>query len=100
LALAFDVVFAGCFVPLAGGLFWKKANTAGALAAILAGSSLRALLYVTIPDHLKGLDTLIPPVFSLLVFAVVCLLTQDRFPSKHHVVQEIPCDADVIAGIV
>jgi len=100
LTLAFDVVFAGCFVPLAGGLFWKKSNTAGALAAILAGSFLRAVLYVTIPEHLKGLDTLIPPVFSLLVFVIVCLLTQKRFPSKHHVIHEIPSDADVIAGIM
>jgi Na+/proline symporter len=100
LALAFDVVFAGCFVPLAGGIYWKKANAAGALAAIVAGSLLRAVLYVTIPGHLKGLDTLIPPVFSLMVFVVVCLLTRDRYPSKHHVIHEIPCDADVIAGIV
>jgi len=100
LALAFDVVFAGCFVPLAGGIYWKKSNAAGALAAIVAGSLLRAVLYVTIPGHLKGLDTLIPPVFSLLVFIIVCLLTQDRFSSRHHVIQEIPGDADVIAGVV
>lgn len=100
LALAFDVVFAGCFVPLAGGIYWKKSNTAGALAAIISGSLLRAVLYVVIPEHLKGLDTLIPPAFSLLVFIVVCLLTQDRFPSKHHVIQEVPSDEDVIAGIL
>ena len=100
LALAFDVVFAGCFVPLAGGIYWKKSNTAGALAAIIAGSLLRAVLYIAIPSHLKGLDTLIPPVFSLLVFVIVCLLTQGRHPSRHHVIQEIPSDADVIAGIV
>jgi Na+/proline symporter len=100
LALAFDVVFAGCFVPLAGGIYWKKSNTAGAIAAIVSGSLLRAVLYITIPDHLKGLDTLIPPVFSLLVFVVVCSLTQERVPARHHVIQEIPDDADVIAGIV
>jgi Na+/proline symporter len=100
LVLAFDVVFAGCFVPLAGGIFWKKSNTPGAIAAIIAGSALRAVLYVTIPKHLKGLDTLIPPVFSLLVFVVVCLLTQERYPSRHHVVEESPSDAEVIAGIV
>jgi Na+/proline symporter len=100
LALAFDVVFAGCFVPLAGGIYWRRSNAAGAIAAILSGSALRAVLYVTIPEHLRGLDTLIPPVFSLLVFVVVCLLTQERYPSKHHVIQETPDDADVIAGIV
>jgi len=100
LVLAFDVVFAGCFVPLAGGIYWKKSNAAGAIAAILAGSALRGVLYVTIPKHLRGLDTLIPPAFSLLVFIVVCLLTQERFPSRHHVIEESPSDADVIAGIV
>jgi Na+/proline symporter len=100
LALAFDVVFAGCFVPLAGGIYWKRSNAAGALAAIVSGSLLRAVLYFAIPEHLKGLDTLIPPVFSLLVFVVVCLWTQERFPSRHHVIQEIPSDADVIAGIM
>lgn len=100
LALAFDVVFAGCFVPLAGGIYWKKSNAAGAIAAIIGGSALRAVLYITIPEYLKGLDTLIPPVFSLLVFVVICLLTQERSPSKHHVIQESPDDADIIAGIV
>jgi solute:Na+ symporter, SSS family len=100
LALAFDVVFAGCFVPLAGGIYWKKSNAAGALASIVSGSLLRAVLYIAIPQHLKGLDTLIPPVISLLVFVIVCLLTQERFPSRHHVIQEIPSDADVIAGVV
>ena len=100
LVLAFDVVFAGCFVPLAGGIYWKKSNAAGAIAAILAGSALRVVLYVTIPKHLKGLDTLIPPAFSLQVFIIVCLLTQERFPSRHHVIEESPSDAEVIAGIV
>lgn len=100
LALAFDVVFAGCFVPLAGGIYWRKSNAAGATAAIIAGSVLRAVLYITIPKHLRGLDTLIPPVFSLLVFVVVCLLTQEHSPSKHYVINESPNDAEVIAGNV
>ena len=33
LVLAFDVVFAGCLVPLTLGIYWKKANTPGALSA-------------------------------------------------------------------
>jgi Na+/proline symporter len=41
LVLAFDVVFAGCLVPLTLGIYWKKANTPGALAAIFVGSILR-----------------------------------------------------------
>jgi len=99
LVLAFDVVFAGCLVPLTLGIYWKKANTPGALAAIFVGSILRLYLFYTIPEHLAGLDTLIPPVVSLLVMVPVSLLTQKTHPPKHHVIDMVPDDADVVAGI-
>jgi Na+/proline symporter len=98
LVLAFDVVFAGCLVPLTLGIYWKKANTPGALTAIFVGSILRLVLFYKIPEHLAGLDTLIPPVVSLCVMVPVSLLTQEKYPPKHHVIDEIPDDADVIAG--
>lgn len=98
LVLAFDVVFAGCFVPLAGGLYWRKANSAGALAAIITGSLLRVILYVLIPESLKGLDTLIPPIVSLLVFVPVSLVTQKKFPANHEVIHRVPTDEEVISG--
>jgi Na+/proline symporter len=98
LVLAFDVVFAGCVVPLTLGIYWSKANTPGALAAIIVGSVLRLYLFYTIPEELAGLDTMIPPVVSLLVMVPVSLMTQKSFPPKHHVVTEIPDDADVLAG--
>ncbi len=98
LVLAFDVVFAGCFVPLTLGLFWKKANTPGALAAIIAGSVTRLILYFTIPEHLAGLDTMIPPVVSLLVMVPVSLLTQKRYPANHEVVYETPSDELVLSA--
>ncbi|MDI6773047.1 MAG: sodium:solute symporter family protein [bacterium] len=97
LVLAFDVVFAGCFVPLTLGLFWKKANTLGALAAVVVGSVLRLVLYYTIPEHLAGLDTLIPPVVSLLVMVPVSLMTQKQDPPKHSVVHEVPSEEDVLS---
>jgi SSS family solute:Na+ symporter len=99
LVLAFDVVFAGCLVPLTLGIYWKKANTPGALAAIIVGSLLRLVLFYTIPEHLAGLDTLIPPVVSLIVMVPVSLLTQEKYPSKHEVIHQIPDDADVLAGV-
>ncbi|UCG66102.1 MAG: sodium:solute symporter [Deltaproteobacteria bacterium] len=99
LVLAFDVVFAGCLVPLTLGIYWKKANTPGALAAIFVGSILRLILFYQIPEHLAGLDTLIPPVVSLMVMVPVSLLTQKTHPPKHHVIDMVPDDADVIAGI-
>jgi len=99
LVLAFDVVFAGCLVPLTLGIYWKKANTPGALAAVVVGSILRLYLFYTIPEHLAGLDTMIPPVVSLIVMVPVSLLTQKTHPPKHHVIDEVPDDADVLAGI-
>ena len=98
LVLAFDVVFAGCVVPLTLGIYWSKANTPGALASVIVGTVLRLYLFYTIPEELAGLDTLIPPVVSLLVMIPVSLMTQKSHPPKHHVITEIPDDADVLAG--
>jgi len=97
LVLAFDVVFAGCFVPLTLGLFWKKANSSGALAAVVVGSLLRLVLYYKIPEHLAGLDTLIPPVVSLLVMVPVSLLTQKQDPPKHQATTYVPTDEEVLS---
>jgi Na+/proline symporter len=109
LVLAFDVVFAGCLVPLTLGIYWKKANTAGALTAVIVGSILRLILFFSvgnpafgifyIPEHLVGLDTLIPPVVSLIVMVSVCLLTQKQSPPKHEVIFEVPSDEEVARAI-
>lgn len=99
LVLAFDVVFAGCLVPLTLGLYWKKANTYGALSAVVIGSVLRLILFFTIPEHLAGLDTLIPPVVSLIVMVPVSLLTQKQDPPKHDVIYEQPDDDAVLSTI-
>jgi SSS family solute:Na+ symporter len=97
LVLAFDVVFAGCLVPLTLGIYWKKANTTGALAAVIVGSILRLVLYFTIPPHLAGLDTLIPPLISLAVMVPVSLLTQKKDPPKYGVIHETPDDTQVLS---
>ncbi|MBM4445827.1 MAG: hypothetical protein FJ023_00505 [Chloroflexi bacterium] len=99
LVLAFDVVFAGCLVPLVLGIYWKKANAWGALSAVIVGSILRLILYIKIPPDLAGLDTMIPPVVSLVVMVVVCLLTQKQDPPKHKVISEVPSDEDVARAI-
>jgi len=97
LVLAFDVVFAGCLVPLTLGLYWKKANTPGALTAFLVGSILRLYLYYNIPEHLAGLDTMIPPVVSLIVMVPVSLATQKSHPPKHAVVDYVPTEEQVLS---
>ena len=48
LILAFDIVLAGCFVPLVLGTYWKKATASGAVASIAVGSGLRLILYFLI----------------------------------------------------
>lgn len=99
LVLAFDVVFAGCVAPLILGIYWKKANTYGALAAVIVGTALRIVLYYTIPEAWAGADTLIPPVVSFVIMVVVSLKTQRQSPPKHHVNYEEASDADVARGL-
>ena len=99
LALAFDVVLAGCFMPLLLGVHWEKTNTPGALAGIITGSALRLYLHFTIPEDLVGLETIVSPLVSLAFTVVVSLMTQKTHAPKHHVVSEVPDDADVLAGV-
>ena len=106
LILAFDIVFAGCFVPLVLGTYWKKSTAAGAVASIAVGSALRLILYFLItsaPSNspyaaYAGLDTMIPPLVSLAIFIPVSLATQKRTPPRHDVVFLIPSDDDVVSG--
>lgn len=84
LILAFDVVFAGCLVPLIFGLYWKKATTAAAVWSIILGTSSRLILHFTIPENLAGLDTLIPPIISLIVFVSIASLRKQQEGDYNH----------------
>jgi Na+/proline symporter len=83
LVVAFDIVFAGCVVPLFFGVHWPKANAPGAVAAIVAGTTARLIAHFATPAAWAGLDTLIPPVISLLAFYISCQVTRDRVPERH-----------------
>lgn len=106
LILAFDIVLAGCAVPLIFGTFWKKSTAGGAVASIAVGSTLRLILFFIIsnatPDspyfQYLGLDTIIPPLVSLPVFILVSLATQKKYPPRHDVVYLVPNDNDVVSG--
>jgi Na+/proline symporter len=96
LLLAFDLGFAGLLVPLAGGLYWPKANKYGALACVFAGTGTRLLLFALMPtmfgsentlfyinnpiftDAFDGFPTLISPLVGLAAFIGVSLLTYDE----------------------
>lgn len=73
LVLAFEVVLAGCFVPLVLGIYWPRANARAAFWAIVVPSLLRVLLYFVMPAEWAGLDTLLPPLLSLIIFIFVGL---------------------------
>lgn len=100
LILAFDIMFAGAFAPLTFGLFWKKANMPASIASLLVGSFLRLTFFFTMPEEWAGLDTMIPPVVSFVVFIIVALATQNKYPGKarHDVRDYVPPEEDVITG--
>jgi Na+/proline symporter len=90
LVVAFDIVFAGCVVPLFFGVYWRKSNSAAAIAAIVVGTASRVVAHFVTPAAWAGLDTLIPPVISLVTFLVVCQMTQESAPSRHAALFEQP----------
>lgn len=98
LILAFDVVLAGCFVPLALGIYWKKSNTPAALASIIGGGGLRLALEPVFAGNYLGLATLIPAVFSLVLFVTVALLTQRQARPKSNAFDYTPTNAELVAG--
>lgn len=79
LVVAFDIVFAGCVIPLFLGVYWARATQAGALASIVTGTVARGICYYVVPADWAGLDTLLPPVLSAVAFVAGSLLTE---PSK------------------
>lgn len=106
LILAFDIVLAGCLVPLIFGTYWKKSTAAGAVASIAVGSAIRLFLFFLITNApssspyaaYAGLDTIIPPLISLPLFILVSLATQKRNPPRHDVIYLIPNDNDIVTG--
>ncbi len=76
LVVAFDIVFAGCVVPLFFGVYWPRATQAGALASMITGTLARAVCYFAVSPAWAGLDTLLPPVISAVAFVAASLLTE------------------------
>lgn len=70
LIIAFDIVFAGCVVPLFYGVHSRRATAEAAMAAILTGTVARLVAHFVTPAAYAGLDTLLPPVLSWGAFVV------------------------------
>jgi Na+/proline symporter len=110
LTLAFDVVFAGCLVPLLLGLFWSKSNKYAALSAMIVGTTARLIGYMYFNEIFfspseealswAGIETIIPPIISLVVFVTVALATQKKQPGEyyHGVIDYIPPEEDIVLG--
>lgn len=70
---AYQITLAGAFVPLAAGLYWKRATTQGAVLSIILGVGSWAL--VTFSNHIPiqgfaGLHERLPPQLVALGFAI------------------------------
>lgn len=77
---AYKVTLVGAFVPLAFGVFWKRANTAGAIMAITLG------LVSWLAMELWGTDTIWPPQLIGLAFSIAGMLIGSlatRAPHAH-----------------
>lgn len=89
LVIAFDIVFAGCVIPLFFGVYWQKATPAGAIAAIVAGTGARIVAHYVVPPAYAGLDTLLPPLVSAAAFFAASLVTEQSTEDR---TQELLCD--------
>jgi Na+/proline symporter len=89
LIIAFDIVFAGCVVPLFAGVYWSKANSAGAIASIVVGTSARMIAHFATPAEWAGLDTLVPPALGAIAFYATCQMTWRWQESRHYVLTDV-----------
>ena len=71
---AYKVTLVAAFVPLAAGLYWKRATTQGALAASVGG------LAVWIGMELAAPSALMPPQFAGLIAAIVGMVVGSLLP--------------------
>ncbi len=89
LVVAFDIVFAGCVVPLFFGVYWQRATQAGALASMIVGTGARVICYFTVSAAWAGLDTLLPPLFGAIAFFGVSLLTEQSTEDRTEVLLSV-----------
>ena len=83
---AYKVTLVGAMVPLAAGIFWKRATTAGALASIALG--LGAWLFM----EAFGSASIWPPQLVGLGFAVVGMVAGSLASPARHATHERATD--------
>lgn len=71
---AYKVTLVGAFVPLAAGVFWKRATTQGALASVVLGIASWMLV------EIFGTDTAVPPQLAGLLVSIAGMLLGSLAP--------------------
>ncbi len=74
---AYQITLVAAFVPLAAGVFWKRATNQGALAAIFFGVSVWLSIGIFGPD-----DPFIPAQFAGLIASIVGMLIGSLLPDR------------------
>ncbi len=78
---AYQVTLVGAFVPLFAGVYWKRANTAGATLSIVMGVMAWLFLLFAIPEGVM------PPQLGGFIFAIIGMLLGGflgKKPHEHH----------------
>ncbi|MED1949630.1 sodium:solute symporter family protein [Brevibacillus centrosporus] len=75
--MSYTLYTAGVFVPVVGGLLWKRATPAGAIASLFAGILIAVLGISGVNLGGSSIDVL-SSVFSLVVFVIVSLMTSPQ----------------------
>jgi Na+/pantothenate symporter len=71
---AYKITLSAAFTPLVFGLYWRRATTQGAAAAIVAGLAAWITLEFAAPD------ALFPPQFAALLVSIVAMLAGSLAP--------------------
>jgi solute:Na+ symporter, SSS family len=73
---AYKVTLVSCIVPLAAGIYWKRANNVGAMLSVVFG-----LVSWTIAEWVTTDDTVIPAQLTGLAFSIVGMVVGSFVPS-------------------
>jgi Na+/proline symporter len=76
---AYKITLVAAFAPLAFGLYWKKATTQGAIAAVVLGLSTWIVMEVTNPEGL------LPPQFAGWLASVAGMIAASLLPQRYGV---------------
>jgi solute:Na+ symporter, SSS family len=74
---AYKVTLVSCIVPLAAGIYWKRANNVGAMLAVVLGLGSWGIA------ELSAADAMVPPQLVGLGFSIFGMILGALLPSEH-----------------